>query len=145
MAFLWLKASTCDMGSTSNVKAVVAAFTQEMALVGAFFEIVKSLQNFVCSSSVDGDGWCKSSITLIIVTNNPPPAPGTASILAIAESVPRCQPSLYTIQCVVYIILLCMEQTCYRCLTLHYSANKASLVCLLIFAFAHIRLESIIY
>ena len=114
------------------MKALVDTFTQEMALV-----IVKSLRTFVCSSSVDGDGWCKSSITLIIVTNNPPPAPGTASILAIVESVPRCQPSLYTIQCVVYIILLCMEQTCYRCLTLHYSANKASLVCLLIFAFAH--------
>ena len=87
------------------MKALVDTFTQEMALVGAIFEIVKSLRTFVCSSSVDGDGWCKSSITLIIVTNNPAPAPGTASILARAESVPRCQPSLYTMQCVVYIIV----------------------------------------
>ena len=44
-AFLWLKSSTCDMGSTSNVKAVVAAFTQEMALVGAFSVITNLCVN----------------------------------------------------------------------------------------------------
>ena len=45
-AFLWLKLSTCDMGSTSNVKAVVAAFNQEMALVGAFSVITNLRMDF---------------------------------------------------------------------------------------------------
>ena len=65
------------LNTVLNVKALVDTCTQEMALVGAFFVIVKSSRTFVCSSSVDGDGWCKSSITLIIVTNNPAPAPGS--------------------------------------------------------------------
>ena len=35
-----------------NVKALIGAFNQEKALVGAFSMIVKSLQTFVSSSSV---------------------------------------------------------------------------------------------
>ena len=65
------------LNTVLNVKALVDNCTQEMALVGAFFVIVKSSRTFVCSSSVDGGGWRKTSITLIIVTNNPAPAPGS--------------------------------------------------------------------
>ena len=82
------------------MKALVDTFTQEMALV-----IVKSLRTFVCSSSVDGDGWCKSSITLIIVTNNPAPAPGSPAYWPRECAAVSALVIYHTVCCIYYIIV----------------------------------------